>query len=705
MISIFLTAFAIHLLGLALSFWLPASLSTAVSMLVGWPIFFLGGGVFYYLFYRRSLENFDLPQRILLMITLSLALLPVPLVIGQGFGLDLSQQSARISYLLFMVVLFIILVIKILALHYQLEKVTLIIVTYRQKLLEVPSWSWISLLFGLLFFSLHFLLYCFLPETDSYGWATILRTVERTGQLSTEVSRFQYVNFMQTLAGVTQIPIYWLYKIVFPLLIWIVAWLSSYSLINRQEISPRFKFLLSLTLLTIPVFVEEALVSRPQSIAIIFYISILLLLSTAVRRKQLDILILCFMIAAGSFRYHELNSFLALTGLLSGIYAYRHEIKASPKRSLLGIGVFMLLAALALKSTSVGSYISATFNLFLEALKKQEFRLWFINHYVNVDGLEVGWPGKQAILYYVYNLGLTLPFILLFWLFAKRWYPKLKKVDTGRSFFPYLVATLLFLIFAEGVPRLGFYPLPDRAWLFLVISLSGILLMQASIWIKPVRQWRLSMPLLIASIIVSLAGSIYITHAKQGRVSRAEYAASQFILKQTKPNALFLSQPGNNPVIKYFGDRRYLQIDSFFAPTIDNQKRQSILMTTLDPRTIVDERRVAKEELRVRVRSEMNKLDTLALPEEVLLSHDRVVSAYSQLLALMIQERDAIELLSDSPDVYIVFSTDKFKGLYATRQWWRLANYSNFDPTVLESMPQLKPVFQNEAVQIWQLIP
>ncbi|HSI20935.1 MAG TPA: hypothetical protein VLA04_04550 [Verrucomicrobiae bacterium] len=668
-----------------------AFLFTPLTVVTGWLIFFLPGALLLNGPYAENSRKLDWWRKSALALFLSITAISLASTFGSLVSSNgLTQSGARLGYA---VILFILTALYVFSRWRRGEGFALKGLIDFQAIRTAPRWPIWTLLVGLMLIVGHMLLYRFLPEADGYGWGAVLRTIEETGSLPQSVSRVQFVSFAQTTLGVLHISLFALFKVVLPLLVWVAAWLVGCGLVAQAKLPEWLKSVWAGMFLGVPVLMVELVVGRPQSIAIISYLIVLFVLSALPKVKTVDLFVLLGIGVGLAFRMHELVSLLLPVTIVVALSAWWPLITKNPKRSALYIGGFALLALVAIWPTSIGDYIRTTWVIFTLSLARHDYRLWFINNYVNTDGIELGWPGWQAALYYAYNIGFALPAaaVLAWWSRSKQ-----------RSPLPMAIAlaVVIFLSFAELFPRIGYSQLPDRAWIFLSLALVLVLQVNAErLGTELLRRGRVWTSLFLLAIVGSLVAGYYVTYAKQGRVTNKEYEAVTFIQDSIPEGALIISQSLNEPLVRFFAGHGMTKLPAYFtAPTTEG--RQSVIYAFRDEyngksaQTLSSNAGVYQDQA----------LAALAVPISTTQDLDLTaarINEYLQRMRLSLIARE--ELGKPTEDFYILYSRDKLKGLTATRAWWREEAFPDFPVEEIAKEPYAELVYTNGTVYIWKV--
>lgn len=665
-------------------------LFTPFTALTGWLLFVLPGTFIFRTFFVTNGEKLTIWERRAFIVLVSV-LFPI---LSTALGVRLTQsgltiESARTGYTVLLSMLALVaLVVELYRARWQFKPVLAI----RWPRQALPQWAVASFLIGLVFLALHMALYRFLPEADGYGWGVILRHLDDTGKVPHGVTRTQFLAIAQTVRAVTDSTIFWLFKAVFPILAWLMAWIVGCALVEKAKLAAWVKALGTLLVLSVPVLCMEMLVGRPQSLALLVFSATLLLLASLQRTRSVDLFVLLTACLGLSFRVHEIISLLVPAVVVTATVTFWSDVRRSPRRTLLYVGVFALLAVAALSPTSAGEYVRASWQQMKDGFAAGPIRWWYIGTYVNTDGIEIGWPGWQAVWFYAYTLGFTLPALgLAWWLSAK------KKLGGGYSLLPFVVQAALLALFAELFPRFGYANLPDRAWIFLSYTLLLLLISRAGL-LTAQRIPRAAVIVGALAIFSSFAGGVYVTYAKQGRVSEKEYAAVPRIQAVIPQNALVVSQSLNDPIVRFFANRKMIALPSYFGAA-DSEDRAQVMGDFVTGLEQSEEIFLAKgialqQEARRRLRQPIKTVEEL----------ESVQAALNAIIArLKLELVNNEDLVHPYEGVYILYSTDKLHGLSAERAWWRAEAFPDFPVTEIGAEPYAEEVYSDGTIWIWRV--
>lgn len=518
-------------------------------------------------------------------------------------------------------------------------------------------------------FVIHFILYPFVPESDPYYYLNKVRELFVNHQMPAGENRPLFISFSWIIATLSHIPTYWTYKLMIPLF-GLMFPIVTYLSIRKKTTNKVLITIATTFFLSFPIITEELLIPRPQSIFLVTLPIFLYLVSeysNIKAKSSIYLLSVLFIFSLLGTKYHQFFLFdilLVAAGILKYFWS---EIRLKPGRSL-GIFALLMIAIYPYAEKSGAISMAKGFSsVFSKYLLHPHFDLWFIDSYKNVDNIQMGWNGSNSLFYYGYNLGLGLLAVIIALFFIKK-----RAKITSRESWAYWLCIIFFFAIAEVFPRLGLAYFPDRAWLFLSVGLALLMPM----YIVRLESIKKSHLIVIGSgVIISILLGFALTYFKQGWTSKNEYQAAQYLQENTPTNSLIISQQGNSPMISYFAERTHLIPDSNFFLDATGKSRAKYIE---------------------QVMSTPDKAATAQSLHEKEATLDNIVKAifsvkrnneYDQLSAqaIFVLKSAKVDLdkaytgnYSKSTDVapiYILYSYDKFDGLYGSRQWWRTNNF------------------------------
>ena len=547
---------------------------------------------------------------------------------------------------------------------------------------------------------IHFLLYRYIPEFDSYSYIKSISQLIKHGEFLQREFRFLFFAFSWTLLFLSKTPLYWIFKILLPLCFSFL--LIVFYQISRSLLQDKFyQLFATLSFLYFPIFFLEMFISRPQSIFMISLPIVLYLAVNLLRNKEKNGIFCWLLLLAVSilgFMMHESFIFLFAFVLIGLIFYLWPQIKKFPARTVLIVFLVLLGAYPWLRDSGFLDQLVKLISPFLKIFKHPQFDLWFLDGYINIDGNYVSWPGWSWFQYYGYNLGFVLPIFLVI--------IPIKKIKINWNFknnWLYLVSFFTFFLVAEVFPRIGLAFLPDRAWLFASLSLAFLIPLflkgVSKAFPKKILYWGLSL-LLLASLCISWS----ITYIKQGMTTYQEFQAAQFIKENLPVDAAIITQRANGPMINYFANRLIVKpSDKFF---MQNDLNSDLEFLRQLPEYISHKKAYSsqKKSLEQRLRNHLEEVFSVTPNSQdkmrELLNTYKKYQKIEKKLKIVEKEQ-----LDKERPIYIVYSFDKFKSIYKIRKWWMDMSFYGADLSKFENPRYFEKVFDNEAVKIWRYKP
>lgn len=563
--------------------------------------------------------------------------------------------------------------------------------TWKKLRMAWPLWVTFLLYLGLHTLYYHF--YHFIPEWDSYAKLTEISNVLQTGVLGVSYRGFFTASqaILASFGAINPYRLFSFWMIIFQFL----PTVALYLLTLKYQLTKKWQFIALFGTLAIPVLAMEIDVVRPQSIALMFFPVFAYFLYQGIQTKRATYWLLSSLIAFFGLNYHEFFIILFLTQLgwicYYVVQRYHHIANRREQNMLIVVAILSVALFFSLVSNISAIQFGLRFvkNILLQISYVGSWKLWFLSNY-NTDGtaLSIGWPGWQgALKYYAYYASPYISLIGALVISRKHfrfWRDRLWQVI--------LPGIAIFLGVAEVLPRLNFIYLPERTWVFTdVLLLLGSIPLYAFLQkkLKP-HQTSLAVILLTVSMMIGLAGSLYVAHSKSAVTSVNEYQAALWIRQNTPENSLFITQASNGPMITYFAAR------TFNVPTKASFFLSPTLQTMPLPTSLAQE----KTDLDQKVQNSLN------LYQETRNNNYNNFDLFIQSINDLSQETLLLgDQLNGKPAIpiptYILFSEDKFKGLYAGRAWWQVANYAGAN---LEKFNQAYPIVYNQnGVRIWRV--
>lgn len=553
----------------------------------------------------------------------------------------------------------------------------------------------------------HFCLYRYIPEADGYGYLlTLERLKELPHQLVNE-PRSVFVILTHCMTTLSTIPAYWLYKGIFPLFSF--ASLLVMVAMTRSIPSGWLRWLLIFSPLFAPVVIEEILIIRPQSLFLFTLLPIgYLLAKTSLERKSggnIFWLLSLLTVSALGTRAHNIFMLLVPIVLIGIIIFYWPKIRKYPADAMV-VGLMIMLAVYPwLSNFSFLSGMASLFHLLVDALQAGKVDLWFLDNYTNVDGNPVGWPGWSAFYYYGYNLGFFLPVSIVVIgasFFSKQRKPKLSL--GWPLFWPIVICLLFFLLVAEILPRFGLAFLPDRAWLFVSLLLT-VLLVAIFRTLNVARLPKFAPYVLTAAAVFSILVGWATTYMKQGWVTPADYQSVAFIKENIPHHARFLGQGSNQILVRYFADRNFNSLPVAILLSDDPQDLQRFLENETNQiksniikaqEKLIDNKRVVDE-----LMTQFFATDNPEVRQQIIGSITSLLTEYQSLSGIESSNlSEELEQIEAQP-IYLIYSYNKFSGLYGKRAWWQKSNAMGANLKKFDDHYPL--VYNQNGVLIWEV--
>lgn len=567
---------------------------------------------------------------------------------------------------------------------------------YASRIKNIDKYLFVVLVLLLIFLVVNFLLYRFVPEADGYGYmARINGLIAEKRIASPNLSRPLFYTYILDLMALTKLPIFWIFKVVLPLIA--SAIFIPFYLLGKKYFKNINLVFVSLLPFYFPVVAMELLYPRPQIVFISSIVFVLYLIAEIKKEEHITSSLALILFAFIGSKYHEFFMLLILISIVGLLAINKSEILKKPFRFLAGTFVLLVIVYPWMRDMKLIEAVVYFFKPFIYYALHPKFNLWFIDSYVNTDGNPMGWPGYSWILYYGYNLGIAFPLLMLTALFSK----KIHIAEKRKTPFIVIFTMLLFLAIAEIYPRLGLGFLPDRAWLFVAITFSYIALIRISNLKDSVVNSRIWKVVIAIIVILSFASSWYVTHKKQGWVTKNESAAAEYLKHNTPSNAVIITQGTNDPLVTFFAERCFLMPPGYFflennpaaddyylnsIPELLNHKNQlminrsGLIESSLQTLIGVQEGTVTEAEAQGKVVGNMSEL---------------------QKIGQLLSDIEKNHLDSARP-VYVMYSSDKFKTMNNSREWFRKANFAEADLDKF-SAKAYTLVYQKQGVYIWRV--
>lgn len=545
------------------------------------------------------------------------------------------------------------------------------------KIKGIFFWFLAYLALHLVFYSIYFTI----PEWDSYGSITSVRENLISGSI---VSNYRpFFNASMTIFSLaSSIDPYILFPIV--LIIAQSSLLFSVYLFTKENKDKLLRGLLLVSTMAVPVINMEIDIPRAQSILIvlmpifIYYLNRLITSKMAIRE-----VVLLIWISFVGISYHEfffsLLFIICLFILIRVITLWATYDKKDKIIVFLLLVISLLSAIISFDNFFTFQVVVGNFQIIQNnILNNFHWKWWFLGADISADNMAVSWVGWRSVFnYYAYYYS---P-IIIGWTFLL-FHQIIKTRRINLSVFLLVVACGIFFTFAEILPRMSIGILPERSWLFFDVI---ILLFSAS-YLKNTKISKLVANVCFLLIIISIFGSFVVAVGKKSLTSPQEMKAAEWIKANTPKESLFISQQANDQIIRFFGERKIISPNKefFLSDNIIEQNEVSICESDA-------------------VVSEINKV------KSSLTNFDIVHGNTESLSVIVNNAREKIKkfksicyptvVFSHSP-MYVMYSSNKFKGLYSTREWWRDVNYYG---AKLDKFNIYPLEYDYGGVKIWRL--
>lgn len=498
-----------------------------------------------------------------------------------------------------------------------------------------------------------------------------------------------FIPFLAIYHYVTQLSPVTIFKLILTLSFYSSLFVAFDYL--KRNIKDRYLVWLSyLTILAPPVILVEANIVRPQLLVMAFTLPILILLIEAIKSSNYRLLGLAFLFAVGVTGFHELGAVLVLMALaslaamlVSGLFI-RKDLTITLKQVAIAAIIiapyFKIVNPLSFTEpiTRMVKYAAGFFN-------QINWQWWFIDSYTTIDGFNIGWPGIQALHYYLYNGLLFMGAVILLSLgiFWHTRQSRQKKQRTWIILLP-LLYVFFYFTFAELLPRIGLFFLPNRAWPHLMLGLIVCLILLIehnqkflAQYLKPITA------LFILAILPGILGTLYLTYNRVGTVFPEEIAAARFIYRELPKDSAFISTQPNYDLVRFYANRDYIQANDLYPKPItdvlafEEANRKYLASLTSAPEPFIQPEQYV-------LTQRFSGANVIEQSKVVIAPEQRVVP----------QSR-----IKPGQPVYFIYSLRKVRGLNAAREY----NKGMIDAgseAFFTSLPPNEYVYRDNAVII-----
>ena len=460
--------------------------------------------------------------------------------------------------------------------------------------------------------------------------------------------RPEFISYLAMAYFVLGLSYILIYRIIFVFLFFIST-LIFFDYSKRHIKSSMPRLLCYLVLLGGAVIITEVNIIRPQIATIVYTLPTLLLSVESIRVKDIKPGLLSLWFSAVALKFHELSLGLILASLIALIYNFINLVFFERRITWKQVGIGLIILFPYFKILNVAAYFHQTISMFKYAIglfPGIHWRWWFINSYVTVDGVNIGWPGIQAVYYYLYNGILLFIFAvsLYCWCLIKNKKPRF-----------YLIIPIfyvaIFLFVAELLPRLGLFFLPNRAWVHLMLGTSILVLLGFEILDKTTKSFpRLFLATLFGIILIGAVGIVHVATDNILDIYKSELASVKFIKTQTPQDSILISTQDNETLVSVYGERLFARIE---VDKKINQEAFGLLINQKIKELSVKQTKIIAPEIKEIIEK---------------YSEGELVSRTSRIL----QKRRALEIEPIDPvhtPVYFIYSLRKASGLNAQRDY------------------------------------
>jgi hypothetical protein len=560
---------------------------------------------------------------------------------------------------------------------------------------------WMVILYVLLITYMN-TLYRALPDLDPYTWLTHFNKFLVSQKYPTSLEYrplFSYLAYY--LVEGLQLPTYVIFKYVFPylaLLTVLPAWLVARTYQSRWS---------QLVILAIPLMVPSTILYLqlpiPQAVVAILAYLFMFWLVYAWKKNSL-FYYLAGAISFFGFLHHESIAFLALAWLtITILFDFRRIIAFFKHNTLTATLVIILVVT----NKRYFPHVLQFFYKWIQVLKsfvRYDPNWEFPAKYLNIDELNVGWPGLAGVTkYYLFYAGpavavfILLTIILLSTSLVYR--QKLRSLLLHNKAFALLILTWsLFFVLTEIVPRvMSVALLPDRLWIFLG-AVSMVFLI--SLLDQFQANSRLFASGVLALTIISASGALYINYLKQYLIPNYQVAAATWI-KQNLPRDRVVLTDHHTNLVLYFAQSPIIPLpDDFYCdPNVLNDvsiQKDEVLRERLVEHGILRPYPAQQTaDFRIALQTFLNENSRVA-PEAVL----RFVAAYRQSRIANSFDYE----IGEHAQAYILYSPTHPRHPYAARAYQQASEPSDCLTPVFDDYPdRFKKVYADGTrVIIWQ---
>lgn len=398
-------------------------------------------------------------------------------------------------------------------------------------------------------------------NADNYQVLLKRSVIENVNQLT---SRQIFGAFTALVGKFTAIDASFIYRNLYVAGFFLLSF-PFYDYLRRNINSRYLASLLYLSLLSPAVILTEVNIVRPQVAMLALTIPVVVLVVESIKKKDIFASVVALLISVVTIKFHELGAVLILIAATAVIInTLRAKVigKKVTRQQLFWLIATVLPYIWLFHLLGFFNQVLTMINYAAHFLGQVSWRWWFIDSYTTVDGASLGWQGINALFYYLYNGILLVP--LLAYLCYRLNKNRLK---VGLPMLPVAIYVSVFFIFAELLPRMGVFFLPNRAWVHLMIAL----IIWLGLVVEKLKGNQLTeriLPVILSILIVfGYSGSLYVAKNNINQVDKQELPVADFIRNNTPSNSIVLSSQGNLTLVDIYGQRAYSRI--YFSEVVD----------------------------------------------------------------------------------------------------------------------------------------
>jgi len=369
-------------------------------------------------------------------------------------------------------------------------------------------------------------------------------------------TRQMYLSYLALGTTFLKINTAFFFRNIFILLFYFFS-LSFFSFLGQIIKNKPLQYLLLFSIFAPSVILIELNIIRPQAGLIILTLPILILLSRSLIRRDIFQATAALALSVFAFSFHELSIILIILSLSIVIYLSFSSNKINLiYKLIIGFSLICSLAALIYFLKDPILYLFKS----VFGSNKFSFRWWFLDNYQTTDEQNLSWRGIGALFYYLYNGILVL--LLLIYILMKKYK---EKICLPVFVYPATFYFLFYLLLAEVLPRFGFFFLPNRAYIHMMLAVIIIFAVIVANF-KAVKFIKLISGALIVVIVVGYTGALYVSANNVNEIYKGEIGVSKYIKGNLSADDLLVSSQDNSSLANV-----YLEHSNFLWVKIDHR--------------------------------------------------------------------------------------------------------------------------------------